>query len=61
MMKQEKASQQSCYRCGKVIKGMMVYVVPPLIAVMCGDFEKAFHPSCHEKSEQDEADELYGK
>lgn len=57
MSKKTKACH-TCFRCAKIIKGKMVYVVPPLFAVACGDFEKAYHPKCYEKSEEEAAKEL---
>ena len=47
-----------CFRCGKVIRGKMTYVVPPLYLVRLGDFERAYHPKCYAESENEAAKEL---
>lgn len=44
-----------CFHCGKVIRGQMKYVVPPLFAVQLGDFERAYHPTCYNDSENEAA------
>lgn len=54
-----KSTQHTCFTCGKVIKGQMVYVVPTrLAAAVCGAFEKAYHPNCHKRAEEEAAREL---
>lgn len=43
---------RACYHCGKQIRGKAKIVVPPLLLVrLIGEFTKAYHPSCYDKSE----------
>ncbi len=58
MKKTTKAVQHTCFKCAKIIKGQMVYVVTPLFMVAMGDFEKAFHPKCYDEAEAEAAKEL---
>ena len=57
-----KSSGHTCFKCGKIIRGTMTYVIPPMLAVrILGDFEKAYHPKCYQESEAEAAKELAGK
>mgnify|MGYP001233796731 CR=1 FL=1 len=60
-MSEQPAKGNVCFRCGKIIKGKMVYTIPSAIAIQCGDFEKAWHPACYKKQNEEAAQELKGK
>lgn len=49
----------ACYHCGRRIRGQVMHVVPPLIAIHCGDFPKAYHPVCYERAEAEAEKELH--
>ena len=49
----------TCYECGKIIKGKVIFYAPPQFMIDLGlDFIRAYHPKCHEKAEARAAAEM---